>query len=814
LRRFTLAELLDRTRQAARSRAEGVPYVRDWVLPTADCFVGEADGSAALDAISAYLPLGFGASSGVGVALPQPRCEEALRRSADALLEGYFDLLGLKHLAFGRPVDWHREAASGRTIPLVPWKRLDSADTSVTGDKKVVWELNRQQHLVVLARAYLHTGDRRYADAVAEHIVSWIAANPTALGINWVSSLDIAFRCMSWLWAIALVRLRPGAPALPTERIARALHAQGCHIESYLSSYFSPNTHLTGEALGLYYLGTCVPQLKRAARWRALGRSILMRQLEIQVHPDGVYFEQSSWYQRYTADFYVHFMLLAERAGEPLPARVGERVEALLDHLLWITRPDGTSPYIGDDDGGRLAFLEEREANDWRGVLSTGAAMYGRGDYKHVAGPLAEETQWLLGPTARARYDSIPAGPPRALSRAFVDGGYYVMRSAWDADASFLLADCGPHGTMNCGHAHADALSIEVAARGTTLLVDPGTFTYNGSPRLRDLFRSTAMHNTLTLDGLPSSVPAGPFKWKHATDCTLHCWHDHPGFTCFEGSHEGYMRLADPAIHVRQVLFVNRDYWLVLDRVEAAREHDCAVHFHLAADAQAIVDHATGRLEARIGSTALDIVYPEGRGSWSVAEGVVSPCYAAQAASVHATFTSRSVGPEALACMMLPRATDEPPADVRKLDTPRGRAWAIATPRFHDVVAWSAGALRIEGIEDMDCEWAWVRRSPGQRALERAALLHGTRFAGASLDLAADEPLHLAVIVAAEGSLSIDVVPPVGLRIRPPAGVERVIVNGRACATTSGSIVTLGAHDVPPLGVPRDAVERCKHVRH
>src|SRR5205823_3777042 len=130
-----------------------------------------------------------------------------------------------------------------------------------------------------------------------------------------------------------------------------------------------------------------------------------------------------------------------------------------------------------------------------------------------------------------------------------VDGGYYAMRSAWQPDANFLVVDCGPHGTMNCGHAHADALSIELSALGRSVLVDPGTFTYTGSARERDLFRSTGMHNTLTLDGLSSSQPGGAFRWTHVARSTLHCWHDHPTFTYFAGSHDGYERLDDPAMH-------------------------------------------------------------------------------------------------------------------------------------------------------------------------------------------------------------------------------------------------------------------------
>ena len=725
-------------------------------------------------------------------------------------MEGYFNLLGMERLPFGCPVDWHLEPTSGKKIPLLPWKRLDSLDTSVTGDKKVIWELNRHQHLLVFGRAYLHTGDQRYAEALVEHIVSWIRANPPALGINWVSSLEIALRCISWLWAIALLRRWSKWPSLPMANIAQALHLQGCHIETYLSTYFSPNTHLTGEALGLYYLGTCLPELKRAGRWRKLARSILLRQLEIQVRPDGVYFEQSTWYQRYTADFYMHFILLAERAGEPLPTHAAERLTALLDHLMWITRPDGTSPYIGDDDGGKLVMLEERAPNDWRGVLSSGAVMFGRGDYKHVAGELAEESRWLLGPDAKTSYERIATRPPGSSSHAFVDGGYYVMRSGWRPDSSFLLVDCGPHGAMSCGHAHADALAIEVAALGTTVLVDPGTYTYTGSAEFRDLFRSTAMHNTLTIDGLSSSVPSGPFKWKHVANCTMHCWHDHPGFTYFEGSHDGYRRLPDPATHTRDLLFVNREYWLMLDRVDAAGEHECAIHFHTAPGVDATLYHETGRLEAHTGSTTLDIVYSEGQGRWNVADGLVSPCYGAKVTAPHGTYSLRTAGPAVLLSVLFPRDADELPPEIRKLNPGRGKGLVVATSRFRDFVLWSGDAVASEGLHAVDFEWVWMRHSADDGLLERAVFLHGTCVSSDEIEVITERPVEFAAISVQDRTLSIDVFPSVGFRIRPPVNIDRVLVNGRMHATGTGATVNI----MPRLDMQRDQTDRCRRVRH
>ena len=52
--------------------------------------------------------------------------------------------------------------------------------------------------------------------------------------------------------------------------------------------------------------------------------------------------------------------------GLPLPPVVKDTVAQLLDHLLWITRPDGLSTLYGDEDGGRLLTLHRREAADFR----------------------------------------------------------------------------------------------------------------------------------------------------------------------------------------------------------------------------------------------------------------------------------------------------------------------------------------------------------------------------------------------------------------------------------------------------------------
>ena len=90
--------------------------------------------------------------------------------------------------------------------------------------------------------------------------------------------------------------------------------------------------------------------------------------------------------------------MLARSSGLALSHTVAEKLGQLMDHLMWITRPDGTSPLVGDDDGGELLTLGTREPCDFRGTLATGSALFGRPDWKHVAGNAGAETLWLLGP--------------------------------------------------------------------------------------------------------------------------------------------------------------------------------------------------------------------------------------------------------------------------------------------------------------------------------------------------------------------------------------------------------------------------------
>lgn len=672
-----------------------------------------------------------------------PRAEDAIVSEAERIVAGRFDLLGLKNLSFGEPINWHEEPIVGKCAPVVHWSCVDYLNPEVCGDKKIIWELNRHQHFLKLGQAYWLTKDEKYAQTFVAQLNSWMDQNPPKVGINWASSLEVAFRSISWLWAFHYFKHSPALDSATFARALKFLYLNARHLETYLSTYFSPNTHLTGEALGLVYLGTVFPEFNAASRWRARGEKILVEQLQRQVRADGVYFEQSSYYHRYTSDFYTHLLILSRTNKRRLSGLVEEKLMALVNHLMYITRPDGTSPLLGDDDGGRLLMVDRRPANDFRATLSTAAVLFGRGDYKFVARNFAEETLWLLGPDAARTFDEIKSEEPASQSKDFPDGGYYVMRDGWHDKANYLLFDCGPHGANNCGHAHADALSIEVAAIGRPMLIDPGSHTYTGSQESRDLFRGSSAHNVLMIDGQSSSIPGGPFSWKSIATCKPLSWISERRFDFVAGKHDGYELLPDPATHTRSILFLKNDYWVIRDQVSSDGDHNLELGFHFPpktipqiSDVKSQVtnmpephgkicelasaDHARLQIAAFAPS-------PAGEGRWTREEGWFSACYGSRELAPVCTFSTSFSGENEeshdVVTLLLPDAdATSSKFEVKEVEAIGGRAFEITSGNHRDLILLRhALSSRVESVRlasDFNLSWARFATSGAGELLE------------------------------------------------------------------------------------------------
>jgi hypothetical protein len=519
------------------------------------------------------------------VAHHYPDARAATLRQAYAIREHRFDLLGSGETYLGERIDWHADFKSGHRWPLAHHTRLVLTAPEGGFDVKVPWELSRFHHAVRLGQAYLYTGDEGYAQEIIAQVDDWIEANPCGFGVSWAGPMDVAIRTVNWLWAYYHIAdsasLTPGFVA----RWLASLRQHGRYLLRHLEDGWPCTNHLIANLAGLAYLGLLLPEFPEAARWRRVGLSRLGRELARQVYPDGVSYEASTGYHGLVAEMGLSVLALCAVTGFTVDVKGYDWLWGMADVITAATQPDGLVPQIGDADDGHLHILSvhddpERTARDQRHLLALAAVLRGRAAGSWPPQGSAPEARWasqagdewqdalwcfpnLVGPYLEERRKSPP--PVEAESRGFPQGGLYLMRRG----DLHLTLDAGGVGQDGMGgHAHNDTLGLTLYAYGREFLVDRGSYLYTSDPAARNLFRSTAYHSVLQIDGAEiNPLPERElFHLPGAARVTVHAWETTPDYDFFDASHDGYRRLAPGIIHRRSVLFDKQaGAWAVRD---------------------------------------------------------------------------------------------------------------------------------------------------------------------------------------------------------------------------------------------------------
>jgi hypothetical protein len=576
---------------------------------------------------------------------------------ADAICRHEFNLLGYEKLNCGPDIDWHLDIVHGKRAPLKPWFNIRYLDFSEVGDHKVIWELNRHQHLVTLAKAWCLSGDSHYIHELLAQWYGWQKANPYPLGINWASTLEVAFRSLSWLWVRDLIAgCELPTPSFPRDLLS-GLQLNGWYIERYLSTYFSPNTHLLGEGVALFYLGTLCPEIPAARRWQQTGWKIILQQAKRQVRADGLHFEQSLYYHVYALDFFLHARTLAALNGIPIPVEMDNVLRKMLD-VIKVLAQSGCVEGAGDDDGGRVFNARRNRVQHMTDPLAIGTALYDTDEYAGV-GQLTEEAVWLFGEKAVRRLAQKTA-PLLPRSHAFVSAGLYLMGDD-EPYAQQMVIDAGPQGTDNSGHGHADALSIRFSVEGQRVLIDPGTCAYISDGNERNLFRGTSAHNTLGVDKVDQALPIRPFAWASIPTVTPERWINGKGFDYFIGAHNGYGRLPDPVLHRRLVFHAKGGFWFVLDSAQGQQEHMLEIFWHFAPSLR--LSKHDGVICARLPQSPDQTIPSSGvallgcrNSAWNaeLSSAFDSPVYGSKLIAPMACLKSRTVLPAESALLLVP----------------------------------------------------------------------------------------------------------------------------------------------------------------
>ena len=584
------------------------------------------------------------------------------RAVADEIVSGRFPIQG-RTIELGAEPDW-----IGAMLPA---------------DREWRLEWSKFYYGLDLATATEETGHGKYAVAWRRLVDSWIAQVP----IDHDPSDVIGRRIQNWVYAWSrfadCVDLESSGAGFEA-RVAASLQAQVAYLRQHLTR---ERNHRTLELYALFIAALALPDIDVDRGLLRFAVDALYENLVADVLPDGVQRERSTHYHHVVLRSFVGLLVNARRFGMSLPGGFDARVERACEFSLHCHRPDGSIPALSDSDSG--SYLD---------LLEAAGELFQRTDFTYVA--------------TRGRRGERP----RSTSASFPDGGYFVQRSGWGGDTRaitderYLIFDCGAIG--DGGHGHYDALNVEIAAQDAPLVIDPGRYTYcDDPPHWRRWFKTTAAHNTVTVDGLdqtpyrrgkPKGDVARARLRQRATGAALDLlWGE------VESPLYG-------VIHRRRILFVANEYWLIEDELDADGVHRYDLRFHLTSDQRIIALDVTPT-GWRALTPRVSLIFA-GDANARVESGWVSAEYGVKRAAPVVSFRRDGAGRTRFVTLVAPVGPDsEPPPDLHvRFDAPLAVADVTCGSNrgIHDRIAWTLdGSARPIGGSARVAIASWIRCS-------------------------------------------------------------------------------------------------------
>jgi len=448
----------------------------------------------------------------------------------------------------------YRFTHANETIQLkfpIAWRKNPSTN------QEWVWALNRNYEWKVVSRAYVLTGEERYARFISDQIHDWITSNRPPPAMDECSPtwrlIDVGLRMSeSWIYTFGLIKDSPHI----SWQIKWEMLNSICDHARFLKNWSTSQNHLLMESNGLASVAVYFPEFKEAQEWASVAFGRLQTEADRQILPDGVHYECSTHYQWTVADVLENSRHLAKLAGnKAIYEHLTRKLSNMYRFLSFVMRPDGYAPLINDG-----------VQRDIRHLLLKASERYGKMFFRHAATQGAEGKR------------------PLNLSRSFPFGGFTILRSGFVPEAMYFILDHGPLGGY---HGHEDFLNFELYAFGAPLIVDPGTYTYNKTDPFRPYFLSSAAHNLILVNGFGQSRrfnmvdPADQehrqtvFSRKFTTSVDLVT-------ACYNGPFGTDDKIEYERIgHRRIVLFCKPKYFIIIDFISAMGPALFSQLFHL-----------------------------------------------------------------------------------------------------------------------------------------------------------------------------------------------------------------------------------------
>ena len=490
-----------------------------------------------------------------------PQLVDPILAEADGIAGG-----DIGHAAVRLPV-------RGRKINWLHNPKKDTSYVSCVGSQ---WFMN------YLGRAYLLTGDEKYAEAFAWIFESWydhlpeIVEHQGGLGFNpvfraYYPGIQARILTDNYYCLAASPSLTPDTHV----KVMKQLFACASWLYERERRYRRGNQQVAA-VLGLGIVGLVFPEFRDSEKWLRRCETRMKEHLRRDFFEDGGHRELCTQYHKTCLRDMGYVALTAERNGQPSFFRdreIGPLFEGTYDWLARLVMPTGETP----------ALHSAVFSNDWAVHLLIAARYFKRPDFLWQARRFWKQGTALTQkiPFAHANFLVCEELDPNAFRKLrpkrpdyrsvhLDSSGFAVVRTGWEPEDRYLVFQ---YGWANTGHAYPAALAFCLEMNGELIATNPGSPRSYRHPAYK-YCHTTRSHNLVTI-GLRNY--AG--KTRLAPGGKLRTYADLPGVAYLSASQRGYKKDLN-ASHERSLLFIKDGPILVRDIIRGGEGHVAQWNFH------------------------------------------------------------------------------------------------------------------------------------------------------------------------------------------------------------------------------------------
>lgn len=425
--------------------------------------------------------------------------------NSDIALENHFFLLGNDYF-FENGINWHFNSNDiEKSYPNELSRNIKILDFNKYGDYRITWELNRHHQFVWYSQIFFLTEKKDYLERIFYELNDWVDNNKPGYGINFVAPMEISIRLINWFIAFMIISKKTDLSKFLSNKIINSLLGQLLYLNDnlFLKRKFR-NNHSIVEISGLILFQSIIHWDKIANLTELYNH--LFVELETQFYSDGINFEHSPTYSRFTIEsLLILLIFVKDEKSIEKNIKLNNLVLKYLSTLREFITPNYSVPLFSDCDNGRILFLggNNKDFNDFRGFFDFCGIFFNNSSFfvSESADNISEETKWWCFLS-----DHLIKLPKQNLTRRkinyFPDGGYFIFKD----EQTFFAFKSGYPGNINfreeyAPHIHNDILSFILYFNGEPIFIDSGTYTYNlADGNFRDYFRSVYAHSVIVIN--------------------------------------------------------------------------------------------------------------------------------------------------------------------------------------------------------------------------------------------------------------------------------------------------------------------------